>query len=162
MLPGFDRRWILRMTNAFLIRDPLLVLASYARKWESVALRDIGILEQWEIFKLIADELGSVPVVIDAEDVLADPSYALRCFCDALGIGFSERMLSWPAGPKSFDGLWGRHWYNAVHASTGFMQPPAPHQGSLPADLQRLADEAAPVYLKLRAHRLCLGVNGTS
>jgi hypothetical protein len=154
MLPGFDRRWILQLTNGFLIRDPLLVLASYARKWETVTLRDIGILEQWEIFKLVADARGSAPVVIDAEDILADPPEALGCLCDALGIGFSERMLSWPAGPKRFDGIWGQHWYNAVHASKGFARPTVSPEVALPEHLQRIADDAAPVYSRLRAHRL--------
>jgi Sulfotransferase domain len=157
MLPGFDKRWILELTNAFLIRDPLLVLASYAKKWQSVTLRDIGIIEQWEIFKLVADTLGSAPVVVDAEHILTDPPAAIRSLCNALRIGYSDRMLSWPAGPKPFDGLWGRHWYNAVHASTSFARVPALDRGSLPAHLQRIADEAATFYERLRAHRLSLG-----
>jgi len=154
MLPGFDRRWILKIANAFLIRDPLRVLASYARKWETVSLRDIGILEQWELFKLLADVKGSPPIVIDADDVLRQPRGALRQLCRALGIDFSETMLSWPPGPKPWDGVWGRHWYNAVHASTGFDRPADAPPGSLPAELQRIAEEATPVYRRLHAHRL--------
>ncbi len=154
MLLGFDRRWILEIANAFLIRDPRRVLASYARKWESVSLRDIGIIEQWELFKLIADARGTVPVVIDADDVLRDPRRALLELCRALGVDFSEAMLSWPAGPKPYDGVWGRHWYNAVHASTGFDRPAKAPVDPLPADLQRIADEAVPVYEHLHAHRL--------
>jgi hypothetical protein len=154
MLPGFDRRWILRLANAFLIRDPLRVLSSYARKWQEVTLRDIGILEQWEIFKLVADRQGAPPAVIDAEDVLDDPRTALLTLCRALGIEFSETMLAWPKGPKPFDGVWGSHWYNAVHASTGFEKPAAPDLAPLPLILRKIADAAAPAYRQLRAHRL--------
>jgi hypothetical protein len=154
MLPGFDRRWILKLANAFLIRDPLRVLSSYARKWQEVTLRDIGILEQWEIFKLVADRQGAAPAVIDAEDVLEDPRAALLTLCRALGIEFSETMLSWPKGPKPFDGVWGSHWYNAVHASTGFEKSAAPDLAPLPLSLQKIADAAAPAYRQLRAHRL--------
>jgi sulfotransferase family protein len=154
MLPGFDRRWILGIANAFLIRDPRRVLASYARKWEKVSLRDIGILEQWELFQLVADDKGSAPIVIDADDVLANPRLALGRLCRALDIDFSETMLSWPPGPKPFDGVWGRHWYNAVHASTGFDRPSSAAAENLPVDLERIAAEAAPVYQKLHAHRL--------
>ena len=154
MLPGFDRRWILKLANAFLIRDPLRVLSSYARKWQEVTLRDIGILEQWEIFKLVADRQGAPPAVIDAEDVLDDPRTALLTLCRALGIEFSETMLAWPKGPKPFDGVWGSHWYNAVHASTGFEKPAAPDSAPLPLILQKIADAAAPAYRQLRAHRL--------
>jgi hypothetical protein len=154
MLPSFDRRWILKLANAFLIRDPLRVLSSYARKWQEVTLRDIGILEQWEIFKLVADRQGAPPAVIDAEDVLDDPRTALLTLCRALGIEFSETMLAWPKGPKPFDGVWGSHWYNAVHASTGFEKPAAPDSAPLPLILQKIADAAAPAYRQLRAHRL--------
>lgn len=154
MLPDFDRRWILKIANAFLIRDPMRVLASYARKWETVSLRDIGIVEQWELFKLLADAKGSAPIVIDADDVLRDPRQALQQLCRALDIDFSETMLSWAPGPKSYDGVWGRHWYNAVHASAGFDRPAVDFTELLPADLQRIADDAAPVYERLHAHRL--------
>lgn len=156
MLPGFDRRWILQLTNAFLIRDPLRVLSSYARKWQEVSLRDIGIIEQWEIFKLVADALGSAPAVIDAEDVLNHPRAALLALCRALKIDFSEAMLSWPTGPKPFDGLWASHWYNAVHASSGFEKPPKLDLAPLPASLQKISDDAAPAYRRLRSHRLTI------
>ncbi len=61
MLKGFDRTWIHGVTNAFLIRSPERVLASYARKWSDVSLRDIGFVEQAEIFDLVADRLGRAP-----------------------------------------------------------------------------------------------------
>jgi hypothetical protein len=154
MLPGFERRWILQLANAFLIRDPQRVLSSYARKWEEVSLRAIGILEQWEIFALVADAKGAAPAVLDAEDVLNDPRSAMQLLCRTLGIDFNESMLSWPRGPKPYDGLWGSHWYNAVHVSTGFDRPAAGADEPLPAGLQKIADAAAPIYERLRSYRL--------
>ena len=38
MLTGYDRSWITRLTNAFLIRSPERVLASYAKKWAECRL----------------------------------------------------------------------------------------------------------------------------
>jgi hypothetical protein len=154
MLPGYDRQWILKMTNAFLIRDPLRVLSSYARKWEQVSLRDIGIVEQWEIFKLVADALGTAPAVVDAEDVLDDPRSALTALCEGLGIEFTDAMLFWPKGPKPYDGVWGRHWYNAVHASSGFERPATVPPIELPTALRKIADDASGIYRQLRCHRL--------
>ena len=60
-------------------------------------------------------------------------------------------MLSWPPGPKSYDGAWAPHWYNAVHASTGFDAAEGPPP-SLPTDYQRLADEGLPYYERLLAY----------
>jgi hypothetical protein len=153
MLPGFDRAWALGLTNAFLIRSPERVLASYARKRENATLRDIGFVEQCEIFDMVADRLGAAPPVVDADDLLADPRRTLVRLCAALGIPFSDAMLSWPAGPRPYDGVWARHWYGAVHRSTGFAELPA-GQPDLPADLRRLADAARPSYEHMRRFSL--------
>jgi hypothetical protein len=153
MREGFDRSWIDRVTNAFLIRAPERVLASYARKWADVDLRAIGFIEQAELFDHAAGRLGHAPPVADADDILADPKGMLRALCVACGIAFDPAMLSWDRGPKPFDGVWAPHWYNAVWESTGF-SPPAHKYVKLAAPLEAIADEAQPLYEKLRAHRL--------
>jgi hypothetical protein len=153
MLPGFDRSWTFRLSNAFLIRAPERVLASYARKREDVTLRDIGFIQQREIFEQLADHLGTAPPVIDADDILADPRRALSRLCAALAIPFSEAMLCWPAGPRAFDGVWARHWYEAAWRSTGFAAAPGPAP-VLPGHLRRLAEAARPCYEHLRRFSL--------
>jgi hypothetical protein len=154
MLEGFVRRWVLGLTNVFLIRSPASVLASYARKWSQVTLRDIGFAQQAELFDMMADRLGRAPAVIDADDVLADPRAVLAALCAHCGIGFDEAMLSWPRGPKSFDGVWAPHWYNAVWNSTGFVRDRAPIAPPLPPELAAIADQARPYYEKLAPFRL--------
>jgi hypothetical protein len=153
MLPGFDRTWILQLTNAFLIRSPERVLASYVKKWSDVSLRDIGFAEQAEIFGMVADQRGAPPPVIEAEDVLEHPRETLSALCKACAIPFDDAMLSWPPGPKPFDGNWAPHWYNAVWSSTAFAKPEA-SPAELPSQLQKIADEARPYYEKLKAHKL--------
>jgi Sulfotransferase domain len=149
MLPGYDRRWILQVANAFLIREPERVLASYAQKWSEVSLRAIGFIEQGEIFDMVAQKLGRAPPVVDADDILGNPRDMLNTLCETCGIPFLEEMLHWPKGPKPFDGNWAKHWYNAAWQSTGFAKPPntAPE---LPDELKRIADEARPIYERLK------------
>lgn len=154
MLRGYDRRWILQLTNAFLIRDPRRVLASYTRKWSEVSLRAIGFVEQAEIFDMVAQHRGTAPAVIDAEDVLTDPRATLQALCTACAIAFDPAMLAWPAGPKPFDGNWAPHWYNAAWASTGFARPDTAAAADLPAHLARIADAAQPYYERMRSFRL--------
>lgn len=153
MLPGYDRSWINGLTNAFLIRDPARVLASYTKKWSDVSLRDIGFVEQAEIFDQVCNHLGKPPPVVDADDILANPEKTLKQLCDGLGIAFDPAMLSWKAGPKPFDGVWAPHWYNSVWASTGFAEAPK-EPVSLPPALQKIAEAALPYYRKMQAHRL--------
>jgi hypothetical protein len=153
MLKGWDRAWIRGLTNAFLIRAPERVLTSYTKKWSDVTLRDIGFVEQAEIFDMVAQQLGHAPPVVDTDDILRDPRGTLTRLCEACGIAFDDHMLSWPSGPKPFDGVWAPHWYNAVWASTGFGAPP-PEPPPLPDHLQKIADEARPLYARLKAFKL--------
>lgn len=154
MLPGVDLAWTAACTNAFLIRDPALVLTSYARKRGEVTLADIGVERQGELFDRECDRLGRAPPVIEGRDVLVNPRQTLTALCGALGIPFDDHMLAWPAGPRDTDGVWAPAWYDAVEASTGFGPPPEEAEVDLPDDLARIADQARPLYARLAAHKL--------
>jgi hypothetical protein len=155
MLPGFGRAWMAERRNAFLIRPPEPVLASYGKKRAEVTLAEIGFVQQGELFDREADRLGRAPPVIEAADVLADPRGALSALCAALDIPFREEMLSWPAGRRPSDGVWAPVWYDAVERSTGF-SPPRPEAGidDLPDAFRPLAEAARPHYERLARFRL--------
>lgn len=153
MLPDWDRSFMRRLTNVFLIRHPARVVASYAKKREAPTLQDIGFVQQARLFDEVAEFRGQAPLVLDSADVREDPGGTLGRLCAALEIPFVESMLSWPAGPKPFDGIWAPHWYGEVHKSTGFGAP----EGDLPAlsdDFRRLSDAAMPHYEHLLHHKL--------
>jgi hypothetical protein len=137
-----------------LIRTPDEVVASYLRSRETCEPEDIGLLQQARLLDVLGDAEGRPPV-IDAADFLADPEGYLRWLCDWLGIAFTDRMLSWPAGPRESDGVWAPHWYDAVWASTGF-EPYRPRDVRLDAQGRRVADACRPAYERLHAGRLVL------
>lgn len=153
MLPQFDLGFIKGLQNAFLIRSPEKVLASYAQKHEEVSLHAIGFVEQAEIFDKVADYLGHAPPVIDSDDILANPKSMLTKLCAGCGVEFNDAMVHWPKGPKPFDGVWAPHWYNAAWASEGFAKPQV-KDVSLAAPLKEIAEKAMPYYEKLKRHRI--------
>ena len=155
MLSAFEADWMDGVVNAFLIRRPESVLASYVAKRETVELADIGFAQQAEIFDRVADRLGRAPPVIEGADVLADPGRALAALCAACAIPFRDEMLSWPPGRRPSDGVWAPHWYHAVEASTGF-GPPRPEIAfdDLPDHLKPIAEAARPLYEKLASQKL--------
>jgi len=155
MLEGFGRDWADSCANAFLIRAPEAVLASYHRIRDDFTLEEIGLPRQVELFFRAGDKLGRLPPVIEGRDVLENPEGMLRALCAALGIVFDPAMLNWPPGPHPGDGVWAPAWYSSVENSTGF-SPPAPEAqfADLPDTLKPLAEKARPLYETLAAHRL--------
>jgi hypothetical protein len=147
MVEGFPVGWADDCINIHLIRHPKRVIASYAAKREAPTLEDIGFVQQTQLF----DRIGGL--VIDSTDIRANPEAMLRILCDAIDLPFDPAMLVWPAGCRKEDGVWARHWYNAVHNSTGF----AGAEGKMPKlepDMAVLAEEALPFYQKMAAKRL--------
>jgi len=152
MLPDLDLDWMEECRNAFLIRAPEAVLASYSSKRAEFLPADVGFARQRELFERECDRLGKAPPVIDAEDVLRNPRAALATLCDANEIPFSERMLNWPAGPRPTDGAWAPAWYDSVERSTGFAAPRT--LPTLAGDLKALADSLRPHYEYLARYNM--------
>ena len=153
MLDEVDCDWLAQLHNCFLIRAPREVIASYARTRPEVTVSDVGVLQQAEIFEHARRTADATPLVMDSRDVLEDPRAMLTALCEALDVSFSERMLSWPPGPRSSDGVWAGYWYHAVRASSGF-SPYVSKAHTLPRALEPLAEECAPHYRSLYEHRL--------
>src|ERR1700721_1143701 len=146
LLGGDGLDWMGHVRNAFLIRDPAAVLASYALKRDDVTLADIGFVQQRELFESEAQRLGRAPPVVDAADIVAGPARTLEQLCKALGIPYSPAMLRWPPGRRATDGVWAPAWYQAVEKSTGCDAPKHRVAAELPPHLKALADRARPHY----------------
>jgi len=144
--------WTLRFRNVLLIRDPGEVVSSYTRARERCEPEDIGLPQQGWLHALW-DEHGVEVPVIDARDFLDAPEAYLRWLCEWLGVPFTERMLSWPPGPRASDGVWGAHWYSAVWSSRGF-EPWRLRETSLFGHEAAVAEACLPIYETLHARRV--------
>ena len=153
MVSAIDRKWMNHVTNIFLIRDPAKVIASYNAKRENPTLDDIGFKQQAEIFDQIVRETGEIPVVMDSDDILANPETVLRGICNHIGLSFQSNMLNWPTGGHKDDGAWASHWYKSVWGSDGFAKPAA-SISELSDEGSALCEQALPYYEKLREHRI--------
>jgi hypothetical protein len=153
MLPGIDRGWLNRVTHAFLIRDPGEMLASLVKVTPRIQIEDTGLPQQWELFELVRASTGETPAVLDARDVLQDPRDLLERLCSRVGVPFDDAMLEWEAGPRRTDGVWARHWYDAVERSTGF-EAYTPKSERLTESLKPVHEACRIYYDRLYAHRL--------
>jgi hypothetical protein len=146
MIDGMPLDWAQDCVHIHLIRHPARVMASYGAKRDQMTLEDIGFPQQAALY----DKLGGV--VVDSADIRTDPKGMLMKLCDAIGLPFDPAMLSWPAGPSKDDGVWAKHWYEAVHKSTGFAGKEGPlptHDGN-----QEILEAALPIYKALEERKL--------
>lgn len=146
LLPHMNLEWIEHAANFLLIRDPRRVIASYTKVRRNPTLRDLGFPQLLEL----KERFGPLPV-IEADSFLADPEAGLRAMCDVVGITFDPKMLRWPTGPRSTDGVWGRYWYSTVESSTEFGPSPLEDSSELeiPTHLAAVAHEALELYHRL-------------
>ena len=155
ILSGLDFNWIKKMNNCLLIRHPKDVILSYSKKNVIESIYQLGYLQQIEIYKMLAKEMGTPPIIIDAQDLLREPKKMLVEICKNLRITFDDKMLSWPQGVRKTDGIWGRHWYKQVEASTGF-KPYVKTNRIIPSQYQDLYNECMEYYNFLYQNRIIL------
>jgi len=151
--------------HSFLIRDPAKVLASLQRSWiklkddEGFTRNEIGFEEQRALFDLLCDKHDSMPVVIDSDDLLADPPAMVAKYCNAIGVPFIAEALTWEPGSRG-EVLWydgdDSIWHESLKNSAGLKAQPRKHIDidDLPPRLQDLYHEFLPHYQHLYAHRL--------
>lgn len=153
LLPDVERGWLDALTHGFLIRDPCEMLTSLLEHLPSPRLEDTGLPQQRELVEYVQRRTGKTPPIIDARDVLENPRRMLGLLCNAVGVEFQESMLTWPAGRRETDGIWAKHWYDAVERSTGF-GPYKPKMVPVPAKFQPLLKQCVECYRTLHAIRL--------
>lgn len=158
MVSGFNRDWLGKVTNVFLIRHPARVIASYIRKREEPTFEDLGYAQLSQLYD-VTKQMGPAPIVVDSVDIRRDPRSTLIALCEAIGMPFQEAMLSWQAGGNTADGVWAEHWYGAVHNSVGFSGAEGPLP-EIPAKFHALLDQTLPYYTQLAESSLLKVPNG--
>lgn len=142
-----DWSFMLRTENVMLIRNPREIIASYAKVIANPEMHDIGIEKQHEVFDFLTKN-RCLTAVVDARELLLNPTGVLAQLCERLGLDFDEKMLAWQPGARPEDGVWAKYWYGNVHRSCGF-EPFVEKKLTLPPQLESLAERCQPFYEKL-------------
>lgn len=150
-LVDMDLSFLATTRNVFLVRDPQQMLPSLTVQIPHARLADTGLKRQWEVYRDLVENKQS-PVVIDAKELLLDPPGVIATLCQKLGLDYCADTLKWSAGPIDQDGIWAKHWYHAVHKSTGFQE--YSEKTGFPDRLRPLLDECRPYYEKLHDHAI--------
>ncbi len=141
------------------------MLASLHRSWtrsgneDGFTRNEIGFDEQRQLFDLLCKLDRKPPVVIDSDDLLADPASMVEKYCKAIGIPFIAEALSWEPGSRN-EVLWydgdDSIWHETLKNSDGLKAQPriTIEVDELPRRLQALYRDFLPHYQHLHRHRL--------
>ncbi len=152
-LPGVDLGWAEKVFNCFLIRDPKEVILSYTKKYAISSVYQLGLPQQFDLFTQLREKGEVAPIILDSTDILTNPESMLKKLCRTLGIPFTNKMLKWPKGRRKSDGVWGKHWYNAVEQSTSF-QAYQKKCEKIPVEYTAIYEESIEFYLQLYNQRI--------
>ncbi len=147
--PGDSLDWTQGLMNCLLIRTPAEVISSFSKKNELNDESELGYLQQIQLYRYHNNELP----VVDAQDILQDPSGILSNLCAKCGIPFEKGMLSWVEGPHPADGIWGKYWYDQLWSTTGF-KPYVQKEVTVPSALSTMVDRCMPLYEELYQARI--------
>ncbi len=152
-----DAEFLSYFTNTFLIRNPAQTLPSLYDKWPDFFLEEASYAEQYKVFKQVQEITGTVPVVIDADDLVTHPEATIKAYCEAVEIPFIAEAMQWESGPRPEFNWWeGGSWHTDVNASTGVKVINKKEYPSVNAN-EKLRDSYAyclPYFQKMHAHRL--------
>ncbi len=152
-----DRRFLAEARHAFLIRRPEEIAASWLALEHDMRIFDTGLRLVHELFVAVQTAGGHPPVVIDSDDLVANPSGTMAAYCAAVELPFIADALRWQPGPRP---EWARsaRWHEDAAASRGFEAPAGPDRHGLAThpDVARFAARHTPFYEALCRHRLAI------
>ncbi len=146
-------------THSFLIRDPAKVATSMYKHWPDFVLKEIGFVEQRQLFDRLCDRNGAAPPVIDSDDLLEDPHGVVEAYCEAVGVAFMPEALSWEPGARD-EVSWydGGSWHGNLRDSDGLRAQPRQYIdiSEAPDRVKEIHEIVLPHYERLHAHRLAV------
>lgn len=150
-----DRAFVRRLVNTFLIREPASTIASFYAKYPEVSRNEIGYEQLWELFGRVHEVTQRLPVVIDADELVANAPGMLRAYCTAVGLPFMPHALRWASGHLAVWNSW-KQWHVDVSQSTELVPRAniyATTVGNSP-HLRTYYDYHLPFYQALHQHRI--------
>jgi hypothetical protein len=150
-----DQSFLAAARHAFLIRRPEEIAASYFALFPPMTINAIGLERLCQLQAAISDARGTLPAVIDSDDLVARPAATMAAYCAAVGLPFRPRALAWEPDERP---EWRRsaRWHIEASNSSGFERHEHAYQHTV-ENTEKLARYAAhhrPFYERLYAQRL--------
>jgi hypothetical protein len=148
-----DPEFARRLTNSFLIRDPLKSILSYYKLDPDLTDEEIGLEAEWSHFQWLREATGADPVVVDAEAVQRDTEGVLQAYWERIGLSFRPEAFDWKGRctPEDWQEVSG--WHGDVSTSQGIRRPDPEDEAARVAAFEAKAAAAPKLRTFLDRHR---------
>lgn len=152
-VPYIDRDFVKQpLTNTFLVRNPKKSLLSWYKLNEFPTEEEFGFDSLAAMYKLVMEEGGQRPIVVEADRLQSDPEKTLRAYCQAVGIEFAPEMLNWNEGrmkqENSLKEKIHNKWHQTLGNSKGIL-PPTEAVGEIRSEDMPMLERAMKAYEEL-------------
>ncbi len=155
--------------HTFLIRNPRKAIPS---QWKACVRSNYdfpthetagvqGYSKLYELLEFIQNT-GRDVIVIDAADLMKNPEYIMKLYCDRTGLPYDKQMLTWTPGEvKDWTSIQdnSEHWHWNAMYSSGFstLAPDRNIPPSLPKEyIDEVIEECMPYYDAMYKYRVKL------
>ncbi len=90
-----DAEFLDRLTNCFLIRNPVASIASYFKLDPDVTSDEIGLEAQFIHYDAVLKSSNCKPVVIEAEDIRSDTEGTINALWNEIGLPPADHAFKW-------------------------------------------------------------------
>lgn len=148
-----DRAFARRLTNTFLIRDPVKAVLSYYKLDPDLTLEEVGLEAIWRHLDWVRELTGETPAVLSAELVQADTGGIMSAYWRRIGLAPAPHALSWAPEETPEDWREVAGWHGDVLASAGIQAMSAAEERALRAEFEAAAATAPQLTAYLAHHR---------
>ena len=155
--------------HTFIIRNPEKAIKSVYRQtlldfkesvWSHIVPDELGFKEQLMMYEYITNDLKLDAIMIDADDLMANPREVLEKYCAFVGLEFNESMLDWSKDDlKTETKPWEflpNSWIKDVKETRGFRKNDKTQDTNIeyPKFIYDAITENMVYYEKLQKHKL--------
>ena len=143
--------------HSFLIRHPAKTITSMFNKWPDFHPKEVGFAEQRALHEKLCEIYDEPPPIIDSDDLLEDPFKMVERWCEAVGIDYVEKALSWEPGPRDEVSWWDGGSFHANLRDSDGLKPQTREYveiGDVPERVKEIYDQCMVHYEYMHSRRI--------
>ena len=142
---------------SFLIRHPAKTITSMFNKWPDFHPKEVGFAEQRALHEKLCEIYDEPPPIIDSDDLLEDPFKMVERWCEAVGIDYVEKALSWEPGPRDEVSWWDGGSFHANLRDSDGLKPQTREYveiGDVPERVKEIYEQCMVHYEYMHSRRI--------